>query len=89
MFTHVPDTTRLLEHKLNLTTNEPVGSRPYPLPYALQEELKADIQDLLDLGVIWISISLYCSPVVVVKKKHGTNRVCIDYRQLKKITEFD
>ena len=41
------------------------------------------------MGVIRESTSPYASPVVVVKKPDGSNRVCIDYRKLNKITVFD
>ena len=77
-FGDVPSTTRLVGHKVKMTTKEPVRTRPYPLPYALWEDLKADIQDILDRSVIRESTSPYCLLVVVVKKKDGTNMVCID-----------
>ena len=43
--------------------------------------------DMINMGVIRESTSLYASPVVVVKKKDNTNRVCVDYRKLNKLTE--
>ena len=44
---------------------------------------------MIKMGVIRESSSLYASPVVVVKKKDNTNRVCVDYRKLNKLTVFD
>ena len=44
---------------------------------------------MIELGVIERSESPYCSPVIIVKKKDNTNRFCIDFRVLNKITVFD
>ena len=41
---------------------------------------------MLDLGIIRTSASPYASPIVVVKKKDGSNRICVDYRKLNKVT---
>ena len=51
--------------------------------------LKNDTQDMLRIGVIRGSTLPYASPVVIVRKKDGSNRVCVDYRKLNKITVFD
>ena len=44
---------------------------------------------MIDLGVIEPSESEYCSNYVIVKKGDGTNRFCVDYRQLHSLTVFD
>ena len=49
----------------------------------MRESLKKDIADMIKMGVIRESDSPFASPVVVVKKKDNTNRVCVDYRKLK------
>ena len=89
LFTEVPGTTSLAQHHIKLTSDQPVRSRPYPVPYSLRESLKKDITDMMKMGVIRESSSPYASPVVVVKKKDNTNRVCVDYRKLNKLTVFD
>ena len=50
------------------------------------KELKTQLQDLLDKGFIRSSVFLWGAPVLFVKKKDGTMRLCIDYRQLNMIT---
>ena len=44
---------------------------------------------MLNMGVIRKSSSPYASPVVIVKKKNGSNRICVDYRKLNKVTISD
>jgi transposase InsO family protein len=88
-FTPDPGTTDTIHHEVNLTSKEPVYSKPYRLPYNTREDLKKDIKEMLDLRVIRESRSPYASPVVIVKKPDGSNRVCVDYRKLNKLTVFD
>ena len=91
LFTEAPGATDLVhvQHHIKLTSDEPVRSRPYPVPYSIRESLRRDIADMIKMGVIRESSSPYASPVVVVKKKDNTNRVCVDYRKLNKLTVFD
>ena len=84
-----PGTTDLVQHHIKFTSDEPVRSRPYPVPYSMRESLRKDIADMIKTGVIRESSSPYASPVVVVKKEDNTNRVCDDYRKLNKTTLFD
>ena len=86
-------TKRVDEPEVNnshqLISDEPVRSRPYPVPDSIRESLRKYIADMIKMGVIRESNSLYASPVVVVKKKDSPNRVCVDYRKLNKLTVFD
>ena len=88
LFTEAPGTTDPAQHHIKLISDEPVRSRPYPVPYRMRESLK-DIADMIKLGVITESDSPCESPVVVVKNKDNTNRVCVDYRMLHKLTVID
>jgi hypothetical protein len=88
-FRDTPGSTSLVQHEVNLTSSLPVRSHPYPLSYHARMSLRKDIDDMLEMGVIRESNSPYASPVVVVKKPDGSDRVCIDFRKLNKITVFD
>ena len=89
LFTEAPGTIDLLQHHIKLTSDEPVRSKPYPVPYSMRESLRKDIAHMIKMRVIRESSSPYASPVVVVKKKNNTNRVRVDYQKLNKLTVFD
>ena len=64
----------------------PISLPPYRMEPAELKELKAQLQELVDGGFIRPSISPWGAPVLFVKKKDGTWRLCIDYRKLNKFT---
>ena len=88
VFLDIPGKTEMVEHEIDLTDNNPVRSRPYPLPYALRENFKREIEDMLSLGIIRESNSPFACPIVIVKKD-GSDRICVDYRKLNKLTVAD
>ena len=79
----------LIPHEIKLTDDSVVN-----LPYrrivpSRVPEVKSLLQDLLDRGVIRKSMSPYASPVVLVRKRDGSLRLCIDYRRLNAQTQKD
>jgi len=64
----------------------PVSMAPYRMAPAELAELKKQIEDLLEKKFIRPSASPWGAPVLLVKKKDGSSRLCVDYRQLNKLT---
>ena len=65
---------------------EPISLPPYRMDPAELRELKAQLEELLSKGFIRLSISPWGAPVLFMKKKDGSLRLCIDYKQLKRVT---
>ncbi|KAG8501022.1 hypothetical protein CXB51_003082 [Gossypium anomalum] len=64
----------------------PISIAPYRMALLELKELKAQLQELTDKGFVRPSSSPWGAPVLFVKKKDGSMRLCIDYRQLNKVT---
>jgi hypothetical protein len=58
----------------------PIAQQPYRMALAELNELKTQLQELLDKGFIWPSNSPWGASILFVRKKDGTHRLCIDYR---------
>ena len=78
VFTDVSGLTNLGEHLITLTTEEPINSKLYSLPYAMQ---KADTREPSRLSDVVF--------VVIIRKPDELNKVCIDFSKLDKVTVFD
>lgn len=78
-----------LKMTISLKDNEPVKRTYMSVPRPLYQEMKSYLHDLIAQGWVRKSNSSYSSPVVCVRKKDGTLRLCIDYRDLNRKTYPD
>lgn len=89
VLTDVPGRTNLVTYKIEMSNPEVIRTKPYPVPYNLQTEVDKEINNMLAAGVIENSNSSYSSPILVVPKKDGKYRLCLDFRKLNKLVKFD
>lgn len=75
--------------ELTLLDDKPFYCSPRRLSHFEKIKLKETLDGLLEKGVIRESTSVYASPIVLVRKKNGDMRLCIDYRTLNRLTARD
>ena len=75
--------------RMNIDTGDatPIKMRPYRTPLTKREVVNKAIDNMLEAGVINKSTSAWAFPIVVVDKKDGSKRFCVDFRQLNKISK--
>ncbi|CAK1597933.1 unnamed protein product [Parnassius mnemosyne] len=81
--------TNLTQMNIKLNDDTPVVYNPYRMSIKEREHLTIIVEDLLRHGIIRESNSCYASPVILVNKKNGEKRLCIDYRALNRKTLKD
>uniref|UniRef100_A0A671VB87 Gypsy retrotransposon integrase-like protein 1 n=1 Tax=Sparus aurata TaxID=8175 RepID=A0A671VB87_SPAAU len=81
--------TNLIAHEILLLDDTPIRQRYRRIPPSEYEVVKEHINQLLGAQVIRESCSPFASPIVLVKKKDGSLRLCVDYRQLNHRTRKD
>jgi len=82
--------SRRLDYRIHLLpATAPIAVRPYRYPQLLKDEIERQCEEMLRLGIIRPSTSAFSSPVLLVRKKDGTWRFCIDFRALNSKTVRD
>lgn len=84
IFSETPGRTNRYEHIIELHDYSPFYKRSYPIPFAYREEVQRQINEMLDWDIIEPAQTEFVSPLVVVKKKDNSIRICLDARHLNK-----
>ena len=74
--------TSICQHHIRTTGGLPVRQRPYRMPHAYRDTVERELEMMLEEGVIEPCVSEWASPMVIIKKKDDTIRLCVDYRRL-------
>ena len=81
--------TTQVRHRINTTDPQPIRQRSYRIPPAIKRDIIKELQEMKDDRIVEELTSEWVSQLVIVKKKDGSNRICVDYRRLKAKTKFD
>lgn len=81
--------TNMVKHEIELSDPHPIKQRSRRIPFVKQQEVKEMLGAMQQEGVIEPSRSPWASPVVLVTKKDGSTRFCVDYRKLNDVTVKD
>lgn len=81
--------TGIVQHQIPTGNAAPIRERYRPVPPTLYKEIRTLLQGMLDGGVVRESCSPWAAPIVLVQKKDGAWRFCVDYRKLNAVTHKD
>ena len=82
IFTDVPSKTDVISHSITLKDSTPIRKKPYPLSFASESIIREEVNSMIAMDIIEKSESPFSSPIVLVKKKDGKTRFCIDFRSI-------
>ncbi|UYV69302.1 K02A2.6-like [Cordylochernes scorpioides] len=82
-------TTSNVKHKIDTSDSRPIKQRPYRVSPVERRAIQSEVDKMIKMGIVQPSESPWSSPVVLVKKKDGSWRFCVDYRKLNKVTKKD
>ncbi|GFV15751.1 retrovirus-related Pol polyprotein from transposon 412 [Trichonephila clavipes] len=74
--------TTVTQHRIDTADHPPIKQHPRRLPFAKQEEVGTLLREMRENDIIEPSSSPWASPIVLVRKKDGSTRFCVDYRKL-------
>ena len=79
----------ITEHRIETGDARPIRLPPYRLPHAHRDSVMKELREMEEEGLIEPSSSSWAAPIVPVKKKDNTIRVCVDYRRLNAVSHVD
>lgn len=78
--------TAVTKLSIELKSQKPIVYRPYRLSHHERSKLQTMVGEMLDAGIVQESTSEFASPIILVRKKDGSSRLCVDYRMLNSVT---
>lgn len=81
--------THLITHTIDTGVSKPLYRKQYNFSPVIKKQIEKELDDMLNKDVVEPSYSSWCSPVLIVKKPNGENRLCLDSRQINKVTKRD
>lgn len=81
--------SNVVQHVINTGDSAPIKQHPYRTPIVQREKIAQLIKQMQQQGIVKPSCSPWASPVVLVPKKDGSTRFCVDYRRLNTVTKKD
>ena len=81
--------TSLVQHVIDTGDATPIKQRPYRVSPDVKKETDHQVDEILEKGISQESVSPWSSPIVLVKKKDGSYRFCVDFRKVNKVTKVD
>lgn len=88
-FSKRPGRTNLAEMTINTGTAKPVFAPSFRVPHALKDTLRQEVAEMQKAGLVLPSRSPWGSPVILVPKKDGTKKLCVDFRKINTLTTPD
>ena len=82
-------TAKGAKHTINTGSAQPIQIPPRRVPFHKRQEMRRQVDEMLEAQIIELSESPWSSPVVLVAKPDGSQRFCVDYRALNKVTKRD
>ncbi|CAF4911589.1 unnamed protein product [Pieris macdunnoughi] len=81
--------TNILKHVIDTGDSKPIYQKQYNFSPIIRKQIETELDEMLAKDVVEPSYSPWCSPIVLVKKPNGTNRLCLDSRHVNKVTKRD
>lgn len=82
-------TTKLTEYRIDVKGHSPIKQRYYSVSLKIQEAINAEVDKILEAGIIEPSKSEWSTSIVMIKKPNGNYRFCLDSRKLNSVSKKD